>query len=146
ASVLKPRLVAAGANLELVKPFGFRSGGFDDALSLPEDVPALREAIEDMDARLLIIDPLLSHLNGGVDSYRDHDVKRALRPLARMANETGCAALGVHHFTKTIAAGALAAIQASGAFANTARVALALAEHDEEEDLRVLEVVKSNVS
>jgi hypothetical protein len=88
----------------------------------------------------------MSHLAGSVDSYRDHDVKRSLRPLAQMANLTGCAAIGLHHFNKQTSAGAVASIQASGAFGNTARLVLAMAEHDEDDMLRVLEVVKTNIS
>jgi AAA domain len=145
-SVLKPRLVAAGANLDLVKPFGIRRSGVEDALCLPDDVPALRDAVDALAAKLVVVDPLLSHLSGKVDSYRDHDVKRSLRPLAQMANETGCAVLGLHHFNKDTSRGAVASSQASGAFSNTARIVLAMAEHDEDEMLRVLEVVKTNIS
>jgi hypothetical protein len=146
ASVLKPRLVAAGADISLIHPFSFHRGGIEDALCLPDDVPELRATVERIGARLLVIDPLMSHLAGSVDSYRDHDVKRSLRPLAQMANLTGCSALGLHHFNKQTSAGAVASIQASGAFGNTARLVLAMAEHDEDDMLRVLEVVKTNIS
>jgi hypothetical protein len=146
ASVLVPRLLAAGADISLVNTVEFRRDGIEDAICLPDDVPALQETVIVVQAKLLIIDPLLSHLSGKVDSYRDHDVKRSLRPLAQMATETGCAVVGVHHLGKDTTRGSLLSAQASGAFSNTARVVLALAEHDEDDLLRVLEVVKTNIS
>ncbi len=144
--ILKPRLIAAGANLELVRFVEFHREGVEGSIVIPDDIPALRAAIESTGTRLTIIDPLMSHLGGSVDSHRDQDVKRALRPLSKMANATGCTISGVHHFTKDTSKGALRSGQGSGAFGNTPRAVLAMAADPENEELRVLEVVKSNVS
>jgi len=144
--VLKPRLLVAGANLELVRFVEFRREGVTGSILIPDDIPALEAAIGETSTRLTIIDPLMSHLAGSVDSYRDHDVKLALRPLSKMANATGCTVSGVHHFTKSTDKGALRSGQGSGAFGNTARLVLAMAADPEDEQMRVLEVVKSNVS
>jgi hypothetical protein len=144
-TVLKPRLLAAGANLEHVRALGWRRAGTEDALLIPDDVPALEAAIEAMEVRLLVVDPLLSHLSGQTRSHVDHEVKLALRPLMRLAHSTGCAILGNGHLTKDRSGGARRAASGSTAFTNTPRVGLAMAYDDEDTDLRVLEVVKSNL-
>jgi hypothetical protein len=135
-TIVKPRLVAANANLDLVR--------FVGELSLPEDGQWLSETIDALAARLVVIDPFLSHLQRGIDSYRDHDVKLALTPLMRITQDERCTIMGVHHYTKSTALGAYLSGQASGAFGNTARVVLGMAVGDEE-DVRVIEVVKSNI-
>jgi hypothetical protein len=117
---------------------------FVGALTLPDDSDWVQETIREYAARLLVVDPLLSHLSGRVDSYRDHDVKLALAPVVEIT-QTGCTVLGVHHFTKNTDKGAFLSGQASGAFGNTSRVVLGMAKDDEDEDLRVIEVVKSNI-
>jgi hypothetical protein len=145
ATAVKPRLLAAGADLAYVRCLEWRRNGTEDAVTLPDDIQRLGELVQEHAVKLLIVDPILSHLSGKTDSYKDHEVKRALRPLAAMATRTVCTVCGVHHFTKDTAKGAVMSGQASGAFSNTARLVLAMA-HDKDEDTRVLEVVKSNVS
>lgn len=135
-TIVKPRLVAANADLELIRFIG--------QLSLPEDGEWLRNVINALGARLVVADPFLSHLQRGIDSYRDHDVKLALTPLMRITQDERCTILGVHHYTKNTTLGAYLSGQASGAFGNTARVVLGMVAGDEE-DIRVIEVVKSNI-
>jgi hypothetical protein len=144
-TVLKPRLLAADANFEYVRALGWRRAGIDDALLIPDDIPRLEVAIAEMKVRLLVIDPLLSHLSGQVKSHVDHEVKIALRPLMELAHRTGCAILGNGHLTKDRSGGARRASSGSTAFTNTPRVGLAMAYDDEDTDLRVLEVMKSNL-
>jgi AAA domain len=146
ATTLKPRLIAAGADMAKVRILKLKVGDYEDGITIPDDVHQLGEMIAETGARLVVIDPILSHLSGKVDSYRDHDVKRSLSPLKAMAESTGCAILAIHHFNKDTTRGAVRSGQASGAFTNTARVVLAMVEDDEDENLRVLEVVKSNIT
>ena len=98
-----------------------------------------------MDARLLVVDPLLSHLSGKTNTHIDHEVKLALRPLMQLAHNTGCTVLGNGHFSKDKSGGARRAASASTAFTNTPRVGLAMAYDNEDSDVRVLEVIKSNI-
>jgi hypothetical protein len=144
-TVLKPRLLAAGANLEHVRALGWRRSGTEDALLIPNDVPVLEQHIAVMNVGLLIVDPLLSHLSGKTNSHVDHEVKLALKPLMGLAHRTGCAVLGNGHFSKDKSGGARKASSASSAFTNTPRVGLAMAPDDEVSELRIVEVIKSNV-
>jgi Bifunctional DNA primase/polymerase, N-terminal/AAA domain len=118
-TVLKPRLLAAGANLAYVRALGWRRAGTEDALLVPDDVPLLEQAIAGMGVRLLVIDPLLSHLSGKTNSHTDHEVKLALRPLMGLAHRVGCCVLGNGHFSKDRTGGARRAASGSTAFTNT---------------------------
>jgi AAA domain len=105
----------------------------------------LEQHLAEMKARMLVIDPLLSHLSGKVNSHTDHEVKLALQPLMGLAQRTGCVVLGNGHFGKDKTGGARKASMGSTAFTNTPRVGLAMAYDDEDPDLRVLEVIKCNI-
>lgn len=97
---LLPRLIAADADRSRVHFVGVVRDGIDEGLTLPDDVAALTGRIVDTGARLLIIDPLMAHLGGGVDSHRDHSMRRVLAPLHRMAETTQCAVVVVAHTNK----------------------------------------------
>lgn len=145
-SVVRPRLEVANADTSMVKTVFVYRDGMQEGITIPDDVRELKEAVLDLDVGLVIIDPLMSHLSSELNANDDKEVKLALRSLVSMAHETGCAVLAVHHFTKDTGRGAFLSGQGSGAFGNTARMVLAIAEDDEDEDLRLLEVVKTNVS
>ena len=144
-TVLKPRLVAAEANFSFIRCVSWRRKGTDDALRIPDDIPVLEQRIRGMNVGLIIIDPLLSHLSAKTNSHTDHEVKLALRPLIVLAHNTGATVLGNGHFGKDKASGARRASMGSTAFTNTPRVGLAMAYDDEDPDLRILEVIKSNI-
>jgi AAA domain len=144
-TVLKPRLLVADANLAHVRAVTWRRRGTSDALRVPDDIPALERALIEMRARMLVIDPLLSHLSAKTNSHVDHEVRLALQPLVDLAHRTGCLVLGNGNFTKDKSRGARSSAQGSGAFTNTPRIGLAMAYDDEDVDVRVVEVVKSNI-
>src|SRR5690606_20871353 len=66
--------------------------------SLPMDLDIVRQAIRETDAALLIIDPLTSTMGG--DHYKPADVRRAMDPLAKLAQEMNIAIVGIVHFNK----------------------------------------------
>jgi hypothetical protein len=137
STVLKPRLLAAGADLDHIR--------FVPHLSLPLDIETgrLQEAIRSVKAEILFIDPLVTYLEE-INTWKDQEVKQALTPILNVAADLHCTIVGVHHFVKSTVMGALLSGNGSGAFGNTARVVLAMVRDDEDEDRRILEVVKSN--
>jgi hypothetical protein len=144
-SVFKPRLLAAGADLAYVRALRWRRKGLEDTFRIPDDLRAAQQLIEDEDVALFVIDPLLSHLAGKTDSYKDHEVKRALTPLGQLAQDTGCTILGNLHLKKDVSNGARAAVQASSAFTDVPRVAWSMAKDTDRDGWSVVEVIKSNV-
>jgi hypothetical protein len=97
AAVLVPRLLAAGADLDRV----FIHGGDDDGLlTLPDDVPAFGATVAERGSKLVIIDPLPDALREGLKDNNNGDVRKAIVPLHRMAQELGVTVLGVTHPNK----------------------------------------------
>lgn len=138
-----PTLMASGANISFVHPMTIHTGENDDALVLPDDMAILERAVIENKAGLVVIDPLLSHVSGRLDSYRDHDMKRVLTHIGKLAQRTNSVIICVHHTKKDTSGGMKLAGMGSVAFYTTARVVLTMAKMSEQEV--VLEVVKSNL-
>jgi hypothetical protein len=143
AKKVKPLLMAAKADMAFIHPLTIRCGENEDALVLPDDLDQLERAMVDSRAALVIIDPLLSHVSGRLDSYRDHDMKRVLTRIGSLAQRTNAAIVCVHHTKKDTSGGMKLAGQGSTAFYTTARLVMTMAKLSEEQV--VLEVVKSNL-
>jgi len=58
-SVILPRLIAAGADLDRVHIVRVNRAGIEGDIALPEDLPRVALKVEEVDARFLIIDPLV---------------------------------------------------------------------------------------
>ena len=98
SAVVKPRLEAAGAVLDRVDIVKVRRHGIEDGSTLPDDMDQLEALVDGHE--LLIIDPLNAHLPGTVNSMVDASVRRALAPLHRLAEHTGCAVFPIGHVNK----------------------------------------------
>ena len=80
---VRPTLEAAGADLKRIKVYDKRDC-YDEPMLLPDDIPAIEKAIDELgDVKLVVIDPLSSFLNGNANSERS--VRKALGPLASLA-------------------------------------------------------------
>jgi hypothetical protein len=140
-----PRLLAAGADLSRVYRADIvDADGFEWPLSLPKDTAALCQALKDNDAAVLVFDPLLSRLDGRLDSHKDADVRRALEPLAAMAETANVVVLGLIHVSKATSSDALTLLMASRAFAAVARAVLFVAVNPDNESQRLLGQPKNN--
>lgn len=144
ATQVKPRLIAAGANLDNVITMVIRvkTEGIE-SYSVPyltEDMPLIKEALEETNAALVIIDPLTSSVGG--DLHKVHDVRRALDPLSALCQEHEIAAICLMHVRKGHAATS-DKMSGSHAFRDVTRSLLVFA-HDEESGQRVVTVDKSN--
>lgn len=142
-----PRLIVAGADLELVFRVDVVTETDDTMLiSLPRDVDGLAEEITRLDVVLMSVDPLLGVVSGGLDTHKDADVRQALQPLVKLADQTGCAVLGNAHFNKSTGSDPLALVMGSAAFGNVARAALGFArDTDVEDGSCVISQVKNNL-
>lgn len=146
-STTVPRLMAAGADLERVLVLTAEEDGRPDLVSVPGDLERIASAAVDSGARLLAIDPLVAALGGGIDAHRDQDVRRALAPLAQLAEEADLAVLAAIHLRKGGASEALDRVSGSIAFTAAARSVLAFGRtaEDDEDPGRVLAAAKSNL-
>lgn len=98
-----PRLQAAGADLSRIVALTGKAPITPDQPAdwvTTADLGTLEDAIREVDARLLVIDPLTGFLPEGTDSHNDAQVRAALSPLCPLAERTGCAILLVRHLNK----------------------------------------------
>ena len=96
--IIHGRLVAAGAVLSRVHVFDRDPD--EPFLRLPGDLHRLEDAIARSGARYVVLDPVLSFLDGSVNIASDQSVRAALAPLADLAHRHGCAIQMVRHLNK----------------------------------------------
>jgi hypothetical protein len=148
---VRPRLEAAGADLDRVHPMILRRDGVEEGVALPDDVADVDMLVRHTGARLVVIDPLMAHLPAEVNSWRDQSVRTALAPLYRMAQERDCSVVVVMHLNKMKGADPLHRVGGSIGIPGAVRSALLLARDPDDPDgergnRRVLAHVKSNIS
>lgn len=145
-TVMVPRLKAAGADLDLVYKMSVETvidqTTLEQVPAFPMDGDKLRDAIRQTGAKLVIIDPIPSTIGG--DLHKVADVRRALDPLAVIAQELEVAIVGVMHFNK---GGGSASDKLSGshAFRDAVRSVMLFAT-DDETGQRIVTIDKSNYS
>ncbi|MFN8188770.1 MAG: bifunctional DNA primase/polymerase [Gaiellales bacterium] len=146
ADTIVPRLAAGGAELARVRVVQalVDKDGEIRPLSIPDDLAVLEENMQGV--KLIIVDPFNSYLDGRIDSHRDHDVRRALAPLAALAERTGACVLVIRHWNKSQGKSIYRG-SGSVAFIAAARVGLVVAPDPDDEDgvRRILAVEKSNI-
>jgi putative DNA primase/helicase len=144
---IKPRLAAAGADMERVYSVSaVREGnGALRSFNLQADIKALEETINTLDdVRLVIIDPISSYL-GKVDSHKNADVRSVLEPLGQLAIRSGAAFICNNHFSKG-GGGANSRIIGSVAFVNQARAAFIVTADADDPERRLFLPSKMNIA
>lgn len=140
AEVTRPRLEAAGANLDNVILL-------ENPISLPSGLSALSDLVFAERALLVILDPVAAHLEVSLSS--DQDVRRVLTPLRSLAERSRCSILALAHLIKSVPRNAhpLQAVGGSGGgFAGACRVLYAFGRSPDDRDERVLAPLKCNVA
>lgn len=148
ADTVRPRLDAAEGDPELVAVVRHVPTAEGD-LRLPhiEDTPELKRALDAVDARLLVVDPLMAFLPADANSYRDQDVRRALAPLADLAENAGVAVIAVRHLNKSSGSNPKYRGGGSIGLIGAARSGLLVGKDpDAPETRRVLATTKANLS
>jgi hypothetical protein len=127
-ATLVPRLMAADADLARVH---FIKA---DTLMLPDDTITLAERAAEVGAVMVAVDPLVAFLAADVNAHRDQDVRRALAPLARMADEMRLAVVPVLHLNKRAGGDVTSRVGGSIGLVGAARSVLALGAHPDDQD------------
>lgn len=92
---IKPRLVAAGADCGRI---AFLE---NDENPITLDDERLEQAINDTQARLLVIDPLQAYLGVDNDMQKSNSTRSVFGRLAKVAERTGCAVVLIGHMNKS---------------------------------------------
>lgn len=147
ASVTRPRLEAAGADLEKVHFMSATrrtaSGEIDTFVTFPNDIPMLIDAVKQTAAAAIMIDPIASLISGNLD--KREDVRASFdRLAAEVAKELKLAVILIAHNKKGMDS-VRGKISGSSAITDAARSVLAVAKN-EEDDTIVLAVDKSSYS
>lgn len=112
---------------------------------LPDDLDSIEAAVCQMDAGLVVIDPLMAFLNGNVNSFRDQDVRSALAPLAALAERTGAAVVLVRHLNKASGGHAINRGGGSIGLIGAARSGLLVTRDPDDPERRILASAKSSL-
>jgi len=148
ADTIRPRFDAAGGDPSEAVAVSTvpDSEGNERQIAIPDDLAVIEAAIERVGAVLVVIDPLMAFLPGDVNSHRDQDVRRALAPLARLAERAGAAIVVIRHLNKTTGGNALYRGGGSIGIVGAARSGLLIAAHPEDDGRRVMASMKSNLA
>jgi hypothetical protein len=140
--VIVTRLTALGADLPRVFPWPRLA---DPGMPhLPADIGRLDEALSQTGAKLLIIDPIMAFWDRTVDVNTDANARRALRPLAHLAEKHRCAVLLVRHLNKDNGPNALYRGGGSIAFIAACRLAWLVGRDPKMEERCILAQSKNN--
>lgn len=142
ADTIRPRLDAAGADPSRVFALTEIATYDDDGratIRTPtlSDLPLIEPMIVERRVKLVVIDVLMAYMPGGVDSYRDQDVRSVLHRLSAMADRTGCVILLLRHLNKTGAGSAMYRGGGSIGIVGAARAGYLVA-RDPDDDTRVV--------
>ncbi|KIP95840.1 hypothetical protein RU09_00295 [Microbacterium sp. MEJ108Y] len=140
--VLKPRMRAAGydSSTRRFRVITITSQGHATSLQIQEDLDDIRQAVIDTEARVLILDPVISYVAG--DPNKPKDVREAMDPVRDLATELNIAVICILHHKK---GQGTAAEKLSGAHAwrDIARSHIFVVK-DEETGMRYATVEKGN--
>jgi putative DNA primase/helicase len=97
-----PRLHAAGADLNYIH-FAVKEDehGGEHNLVFPGDLSLLEEMVESVGAVLVIIDPVMAHADGTINTWKDQDVRRIMTSLHAMAARQDCGVVLIRHVVKS---------------------------------------------
>jgi hypothetical protein len=148
ADTIRPRLDAAGADVSRILALATvpDEDGHDRLLSIPEDMPLIEKGIERVGAGLVVVDPLMAFLSGETNSHKDQDVRRALAPLAGLAERTRACVLVVRHLNKAPGNNPLYRGGGSIGIIGAARMAFVVGKDPQDENRRVLASTKNNLA
>ena len=145
ADTIRPRLEAAGANLDNV---GIVSAvvGKGKTFSLQDDLEQLAEVMQraPVTPKLLVVDPITAYLGSDLDSHRTTDVRAALAPLEAFAERTHISVKAITHPPKGATGNAINSFTGSLAFVAAPRLAFVIT-NEEGSDRKLVLKVKNNI-
>jgi hypothetical protein len=107
AHTLRPRLEAAGADLERVFIVSRKASVAWSLMRLPSEVAALERLIQQTGAKLVVIEPIMAFLDPSVQVASDANVRQALQPLIELAERYDCCILLIRHLSKAASQAAM---------------------------------------
>lgn len=142
---IKPGLRAAGADLDRIMRPEVSINGKQTRLLSHVDEAALTRELRDAGVTVVIVDPVMSTIDGKTDIYRNNETREVLEPWARIADNLDGICIGVCHLIKSPGGDVVAALSGSSAFGEVARSVFGFAKDNEAEgDQRVMSQAKNS--
>jgi putative DNA primase/helicase len=149
AFTIRPRLDHLGADLTRIHILSAirtnENAATDCPFSLTSDLALLEQVIDNTGAIAVFIDPVNAYFGTDHDSYKDTHIRAVLAPLSALAERRNVCIDGTMHLTKATDQRALYRVLGGVGFVASARLALAVAQHPEDENARVLLPLKQNI-
>jgi putative DNA primase/helicase len=153
ADTLRPRLEAAGADLERVHVVdgvirGYSGDGtrYQRQFSLESDLAALDAKLSELErVELVVLDPISVYL-GNIDSHVNAEVRGALGPVKDLAERHRAAFVAISHMSKAGGTQALLRVTGSLAFIAAARAGYLVAADPETAERMLFLPLKNNLA
>lgn len=147
---LKPRLLAAGADLRMIHALpgvpDLQHPGISRLPIFPDDIELLEQHVRLHGAKLLVVDPWMAFVADAISTANDQQMRRALSPLTMLAEKTDCTVLLIRHLNKARHPNATHRGGGSIATIGAARVGLLVAQDSADPSRRMLATIKNNLS
>ncbi len=151
ADTMKPRFVAAGADLDKVlipKVFGRlkdSNSEFNAILNVKRDLPIVAKVVaENPDIAVLVLDPLTSYL-GGANLNKDEEIRPLMDKLIAVGQRTGLTILVLVHSSKRSDVDAMEKVMGANSITGGARTVWTFAQDTDDESLYRMVNAKGNV-
>jgi hypothetical protein len=151
ADTLRPRLDAVGADVSRVIALtGWQATDdngepIEGAVTLG-DKDVLEQVLNEYRPALVVVDPLQAYLGASVDMHRANETRPLLSLLGQLAERYRCAVLAIRHLSKAPQGRTIYRGLGTIDFAAAARSILLVAEHPENDQLRVIAHTKSSLA
>lgn len=142
---IKPRLLAAAADVERCHFVRRQVDGFEGIVSFPNDIRELEAAVKKTNTKLIVIDPVLAHVDVE-DTNNDNSIRTALAPLQMMAQRNNLIVLLIAHINKDKSTDPFKRVGGSKGLTGVSRSNLMMGHLREGEELRALASFKSSWS
>ena len=145
---VRPRADALGADVDRIYCLQGKRGEYGERAVTLADIEEIRQAIAEVDAKLVIIDPLMAYFPLTTDSYKDQHARSILAPLKKLAADTEVAILVIRHLTKSGGPNPLYRGGGSIGIIGAVRSGMMVAPDPEDQtgERRILASTKSNLS
>ncbi|WP_455684001.1 AAA family ATPase [Thomasclavelia sp.] len=135
---IKPRLENLGANCKMV----YSINEYKQSLSM-NDI-RIEEAIQNTNAKVIILDPIQAYLGAKVDMHRANEVRPILKHLGDVAERYNCAVILIGHMNKSATKAQYRGI-GSIDFLACARSVLTMGCLNDDKNIRVLVQTKNSL-
>jgi putative DNA primase/helicase len=144
AEVLRPRVEAAGGDPSRVHVIVREHRDYVEPVALPRDVLRVEELVRSVEAKQLVVDPIVAAIVTELDAHKDQHVRAVLARLAELSEQADCAVAIVGHLNKAPCTDAYIRVANSVAFWNAARSVVLVTEDNGDDDLRLVAQRKAN--